>query len=93
MTVKELEKLLNKEAIDKRFYSLCFPYDHILDITVQCLHKEKDGWRYYILDRGDRYDEVVFSDEGKACGHFLKDAAACFPALKKYLTPPLGETA
>jgi hypothetical protein len=37
-----------------------------------CLLAFGQTWHVFVSERGQRYEEQIFSDEDKACVHFLK---------------------
>jgi hypothetical protein len=92
MRLSELKDILDKTQVAHSYYSLSpkdfsssDPNEYATETTSVCLHRETVGIRFFILDRGDKYHEKVFTDEHIACMHFLKIVAYDFPILKKYL--------
>jgi len=86
MTYVELKDILKAEKINPVYWSLA-PDDPVTADAGDCLHKNKSGWRYFFIERGEVGMEQFFANEHEACQHFLKKAAFSWPALEKYLSP------
>ena len=67
MNQSDLVEICLLAHVDPAYYSVGSETHEAL-----CLVREKDGWKVFLSERGDRYEEQEFADEDNACVYFLK---------------------
>ena len=66
MNVAETAEIVRLAQVDPTYYSFDGPRHEAL-----CLVSEGRRWLVFLSERGDRYEEVTFTDEDEACVYFL----------------------
>jgi hypothetical protein len=72
MNKEELARILKKENIDQRFYSLTGPTDTRVGWDAYVLEENYGIWEVYFYERGHKENIRKFKSESEACEYFLK---------------------